>query len=240
MLARILERDRLAEPVAEPMKAPTSSSKSSARVGPNRRHARFVEPLAVRPRDGLAADPDRARPAVIGDRHALEVRPRPRRGREPLAVKARGEEIGEIADCGRQLIDRLAHRHEDRSALPRPSRARGRRHRGGCTSLDLNADAAWLPSAIRGLSLGPRREGGLSARPENKPGLPARGEIEDLVADRDAALPPCRAPPEDAERQILEGKIGARQIGRLDEAATCGVVRRVGLSTVLSQGSRRP
>src|SRR6185295_10859382 len=70
-------------------------------------------------------------------------------------------------------------------------------------------------------------------RIQRRAGLDAeRGEIEDLLADGDAAarrlasIPPAS---ENAEGQVLDRKLGLRRVGRLDPAFERRVVRLVEL-----------
>jgi len=59
-----------------------------------------------------------------------------------------------------------------------------------------------------------------------------RGEVEDLIADGDAAARRLRASlaPEDAEGQVLDREVAARGVRRLDPAGERRVVRLVKLN----------
>ena len=141
--------------------------------------------LALRPLHRRAADAHRRGAAVIGDRHVFVVRQqrivRPKRAAGIGGVKDRGVEIGEVADRDRQDAVRPA---------PSASNA-GRKLLSPRSALKLrdnasrSADHACGPSDISSLRCGAgagfRRLGGRPAE-----GRGGRGDVEDLIADRDA------------------------------------------------------
>ena len=162
---------------------------------------------------------------MIGDRHALEARRHLARGREPLAVEARGEEVGEIPDRDRHLHRGFAHRHKmwlDLLALVAfgiEEVAKPRAQGGRRAIAERHQRVERRPS---------RRDRGFLGKAGEQPGFLGSGEIENLVADRDpASAALVLSSLEDAEGKVLQREIGAREIGRLDEAATCRIMRRV-------------
>ena len=73
-----------------------------------------------------------------------------------------------------------------------------------------------MPSAISGLSFGPGRGlRRLGRRAGEQSGGEPRLQIEDAVADRDAALRLAAVAAKDAERQILDRKIAVRRDWRI-------------------------
>ncbi len=123
-----------------------------------------------------------------------------------------GEEVAVVADRDRQEELRLLHRHEmllQALLVPRPDRERARE---------------FAPQLARGLASHRgepvQRRAGAHAE---------RGEIQDLVADRHAAARRLLVAfaLEDAERQVLDRKIAAGLMRRLDPALERRVVRVV-------------
>ena len=187
----------------------------------------------ARPPHRRAADAHRRGAAVIGDRHVFVVRQQRIVGPERAAgiggVEDRGEEVGEVAD---------PHRQQQVRPAPSASRCRRRlllamrRRSAARDKASRKADQACGPSAISGLRCGaahaarpPRRAPANDATP--------RGDVEDLVADRDAdARDRARRRPKHAERQVLDREIAvrARSRSRQSFGARDRVSRSAGLS----------
>jgi len=163
---------------------------------------------------------------VIADRHVFVVRQQRIVGAEQLArvggVVDASEEVGVVADGGRKLEAAILGAVKD----ARPQR------------FDLGALAAIgvenvaEPATERGARLAAEREqrvercaasglGGSRGEPLEQAELERRGEVEDVVPNRNAAAGGAARRCEHAERQVLNRKVGML-IGRGDPAAPRG------------------
>jgi hypothetical protein len=180
--------------------------------------------LAVRSRHGEIADTHRGGTAVIGDRQIFVVWRQgiigPKQPSGIGGVEDRSKEVGEIAKYDRHPHFGMGHRRQvgtqsraaggfdgkfARQSKPQ-SRPRRRTHRH--------------QRVEKGRAASLRRRSGWSLEQAGR-----RGHIDDLVTDRHAD-PRLRSRPEteDAEREILNRKIGSGQIGALDKTAPRRIV----------------
>ena len=100
----------------------------------------------------------------------------------------------------------------ERAAAPRSGRPAAARHRRGSVSSD---SSSMQPRAKRALRFGPARQPAVEHRlrqivaPILVEQVGDAGEVEHVIADRDARPPPPLADREDAERQVLDRKVAA-------------------------------
>ena len=212
--------DRHFQLVVEPLAG------AEARGAVGARHAQ----LRHRPRELLARDADRRAAPVVADGHPLVVGQQRVVGAEHLAdgggVEDAGVEVGVVADAGGHRVFGLGLRHQ--GGLPgglaggaRAQAVRQRlaqRHAGRAAPGHQRVEAAVLGAGQCG--------GGLAGE---LPRLHQRQQVDDLVADGRAGPERLGAAgaAEDAQRQVLDRKVGAVGVGAGHPALQGGVVGAV-------------
>ncbi len=194
---------------------PSSSSMSRRCDGaePRRVVLRALD-LAARPREGVPADVDGRRAAVVADRHPLVVGQQRVVGPELLAhrggVVDADIEVGVVADLAWQPHLRTRHRHQRVAPACLLRAALAQTLGEGAPHLD----ACRRSQSHQAVHLVRLHQAGAA-------------QVEHLVADGHADAPVevagfAKAP----ERQVLDREVGGRVVGRLDPA---GERRIVGL-----------
>ena len=189
---------------------------------------RFVRALALaaRPLERRAADADRRGAAVIGDGHVFVVRQQRRVGPERAAgiggVEHRGVEIGEVRHRDRHQEFRLRQRHEMPAAQRRVALAGTKSARKS----EPQRRPGLRPERHQRIELWRRAGARRLGRQSGERAGSRRGrDIEHLVADGDAdAGGRARGRAKNAERQILNRKIGVGRVGAVEEAPPRGIV----------------
>ena len=226
--AGVGDRDRLALAVAgsDPHRELQLVIELAARPEARRRLVGQLA-LAARPAHRHARLAHRGGAAVIGDRHVFVVRAeRVVRVAPPAAIGGvvdAGEEIGEVADRRRQVQPAIAGAMKEpvgeRLGLGPPGAV------GGKQREDLLAQRAARRGAQRHqrVEAARRRPPRPRSRPaREQPGVVRRAQVENLVADRDAAARPrirhgATGRAEHPEGQVLQRKLGV-PVGRGDPA----------------------
>ena len=196
-------------------------------------HARWCEGgcavaaalLALRPYHRHAAGHDRAGAAVIGHRQMLERRRDRRIGPQHTGgagdVIDRGEEVGETADIGRYFHRGAVHRHQQIAFMFLGTSA--------CAQ-QIGQFAAQTGDVRRrhghkGIECGKGcRFRHFSCCRREQPCFKCRLDVENHVADGDAAARIAARCSEYAERQILDGEVCVRRVCRFDPALAGRIV----------------
>ncbi len=168
---------------------------------------------------------------MIADRHVFVVRQQRIVGPEQLAgvggVVDAGKEVGVVADRGRTLEAAIGGAVEEPGAqtldpvavltvgIENLREAMAQRHAGLASEREQRVQRR-AGSGLRGL----RGKAGEEAE------LQRRREIEDVVADGDAAARRAARRREHAERQVLDREVGML-VRRDDPAASLGAVRGI-------------